>query len=358
MKQTKFYLVLRGGVYKILLSTELRKGKVKQSLISLYTTKKGEAKDKFKQFLKEQKVKQSHLILLTPEDDASFKNQIPEITLQLFYEKILSILECNLTKGTQKIYRLAVQNFTNIIGDKYLSKYTMFDVEEYKAQRLKSGTSPSTINMDISTLKALFNLAIQYEYLTKNVFTKIKKFKIMNKEIQTLTNEQMDTIINYPSKVNDTVIKAIFKFCRYSGLRITEILNIKWSDINTSTNSISIRSNKVYKMYHIHINNKLKETLQSLVKEQSEDFMFKPYTSTSAPFINRHLKRIIAKHPDIPKNLHIHNFRHTFITNKIQSGVPIAIVQNMVNHADVKTTMQYTHLNCMNKEVIEYSNLF
>jgi len=356
METKKYYLTKRNQVYKVLISSKKYNGKPKQNLISLYTTKKGEAKTKFKQFLKEQKVKQSHLMLLTEEDD-KLSNSPLDITLQMYYDKMENILQCNLTKGTAKIYRLAVQNFINIIGNKLLSKYTMFDVEEFKAQRIKSGTSPSTVNMDMSTLKSLFNLAIQYEYLTKNIFAKTKKFKIMNKQIQTFTSEEMDIIINEPAKVNPVLIKCIYKFCRYSGLRITEILNIKWNDINYKENSIQITSHKIHRMFRININNKLKEILNELVKEQNE-YIFHPYNGTSAPFLNRHLKRVISKHPDIPQNLHIHNFRHTFITQKIQAGVPIAIVQSFVNHSDIKTTLGYTHINLMNKEVIDYSNLF
>jgi len=94
--------------------------------------------------------------------------------------KVIGFTKDNHRTGTASIYKFTMKSFRETIGDKPLNEITIEDVERYKSNRLKI-VRPSTCNIDIATLKAVFNIGIKFEWVTHNPVKGIPKLRIPQK---------------------------------------------------------------------------------------------------------------------------------------------------------------------------------
>ncbi len=90
-------------------------------------------------------------------------------------EEIFKYVSDNFTKNTFSIYENSLRVFEQLYKDKPLKLITVKDIESFKNERL-TVVNKSTINIDIVTLKATFNLLVKWEFLSSNIFNQVKKF--------------------------------------------------------------------------------------------------------------------------------------------------------------------------------------
>jgi hypothetical protein len=82
-------------------------------------------------------------------------------------EKVMQYVRSNFRKGTQNIYSITIKNFKKILGNKKLNEITSHDIEFYKSCRLKE-VSPTTCNIELSTLKSAFNIGMKFGWALFN----------------------------------------------------------------------------------------------------------------------------------------------------------------------------------------------
>lgn len=247
----KFYLKKqKNQKYYVIISeynTEKKSNEVKYK--SLKTNLKQEALIKFNEFIK------NHA---NPENLTINKN----ISIEDFYKEILETLKSNLNKNTIKIYDLSVRKFIEIVKNKMLRLINTNDLELFKTERLKQKVSKFEVNKEMSTLKALFNLAIKLNYLNVNPCKYVKKFNIENNKIKVFSEMELELLIN---NIKNPLLNNIVKFAILTGLRLNEILNVKLSDIDWNNNVINIYQTKTKKFKICILTNKLKELLNNII---------------------------------------------------------------------------------------------
>ncbi len=137
-------------------------------------------------------------------------------------------------------------------------------------------------------------------------------------------------------------LKTIVVIALYSGMRLREILYLKWNDIDFNRKIIVvIQSNSMNKKTRkIPMNSMVSEALQG-IKDNSE-YVFcnpetgEPYHSIKTSF-SKALKRAGLE------GVRFHDLRHTAATMMVTSGVDIVTVQQILGHSDIKMTARYTH---------------
>jgi len=300
--------------------------------------------------------------------DNYYSNNEPEvinknITIQDFYSEVLKYLETNLRIGTIKIYRIAVKNFIRIVGDKPIRLFTEKDAEDYKVQRLKE-VSRSTINIDIATLKALFNIAVKLNYINNNIWKGIKKMKINDDKVKVFSELEIDLLLN---NITNKTLLNIVKFALLSGLRLDEILNLKLKNIDFGNETIYIEHSKTGSKTII-LNDKLKNLLNEIFKINNETNILNlalispdKYLFTSSKrnykfaktYVSGMFKKELRK-LNLSEDLHFHSLRHTYISGLINKGVPLNFVKELVKHSSINTTMRYITLS--KSELLKYAN--
>lgn len=167
-----------------------------------------------------------------------------------------------------------------------------------------------------------------------------------------LTKEEQELLINVfnvryiTSHRNKTMVQLDLK----TGLRLTELLDLKWNHINLLTGQLKVVEGKGKKDRILWLS---EDTLSILTiwKERQ----FKELGKVDYVFTNREGKQLVdrdiremivnyAKKAGITKDISPHTLRHSFATDLLRETKNIRLVQKALGHADLSTTMIYTHI--------------
>lgn len=176
--------------------------------------------------------------------------------------------------------------------------------------------------------------------------------KEKNVRFDVLNEDSLKKIINYCYHLSedekDITNKMLILLLLDTGARINELLNIKISNIDFEKNKILLTVTKTNTDRIVYFNKYtsavIKESLK-MNRNNSDYLLFnfkamRPYTYDCSRSLFRNMKKelnIIKLHP--------HMFRHTFITNLINNGAPVFLVQQLAGHVSIKTTQIYVHQN-------------
>ena len=131
-------------------------------------------------------------------------------------------------------------------------------------------------------------------------------------------------------------------------MRISELLNLKWSHIDFENNQIKVSNSddfttKTGKERVIPIHSKIIE-LFSTMKRRNEYIFAKDGNFRYSRIYVSHRFKYYSRKAGLPENIKFHSTRHSFASLCVQSGVDIYSVQHLLGHSDVSTTQIYSHL--------------
>ena len=138
--------------------------------------------------------------------------------------------------------------------------------------------------------------------------------------------------------------RLIISLLYSSGLRVSELVNLKVSDINSQDGTGWVRRGKGGKDRLIIISPKLVKGLYEYLEGRSNQYIF----SKEKPLTTRNIQKIIkltSKRAGIQKKVTPHTLRHSFATHLLENGTDIRIIQTMLGHSSLSTTQVYTHIS-------------
>ena len=227
--------------------------------------------------------------------------------------------------------------------------------------------SPRTQARIISGLKGFFNYLVFEDYREDNPMDLIETPKIGRKLPDTLSEEEINNLIAAIdlSKPEGERNRAILETLYGCGLRVSELINLKLSDLYFDEDFIKVtgKGNKqrfvpISDVNKKYINIYWKEVRVHLpIKKEHEDFVF----------LNRRGKRLtramiftivkrLAEAIGLDKNISPHTFRHSFATHLLENGADLRAIQQMLGHESITTTEVYMHVNRkhLNKVLMDF----
>ena len=228
--------------------------------------------------------------------------------------------------------------------DKYLLDITVAMISDYRLERRTEGASPRTINYELTLMSHAFNIAIrEWEWLKDNPVQKVKKERVNDTIERWLTQEEEERLV----RVSPKWLQEIIIFAIHTGLRKSEILDLKWSQVDMIRRTIIISEQKNRCVDTLPLN----ETSIMVLKERQKhgssksDYVFPSNNKTR--MIDRNLYRAfeIATERAKVDNFRFHDLRHTFATRLVQSGVGIYEVQRLGRWKNHLMVMRYAHHN-------------
>ncbi|MGB0346022.1 MAG: tyrosine-type recombinase/integrase [Balneolaceae bacterium] len=149
--------------------------------------------------------------------------------------------------------------------------------------------------------------------------------------------------------------KAIFTICYSAGLRLSEILNLRIGDIDSSRMQIRIAQSKGKKDRYTLLAPNVLELLRCYVKEYNpKEFLFEgQYEGKYSGSSIQNLMRKHRKLANIKKKATPHTLRHSFATHLLDNGTDIRYIQELLGHAHISTTQIYTHVSTRNLKDIK-----
>jgi len=243
-------------------------------------------------------------------------------------------------KENQKCYKREAQvtnKFLEFIGNSNINELTSWQIEKYKSKRKQEGVKPSTINRELNVLRSMFNRAIEWGDASNNPLNGVKKAKPLNPDEYErkplyIPNDVLDKIVeNSPDNLKPFVVVA-----RHTGMRLSELVNVKWSDVDPNKEYIYVKDSKNYSQRDVPLNLVAKDTLSKLSKESDNVFIYSSKDSVGKAW-RRVLKKIGIK------GYRPHDLRHSFITDLVTNGVDFITIMEITGHKDIRMLKRYSH---------------
>ncbi len=231
-------------------------------------------------------------------------------------------------------------------------------------QLMKShGYASGTCNRALVLLRYGFELALRWKVqgVESNPAKEIKNLRDDNRIERYLSNEQAITLIKAVKQSESKMLQFIVLFLIYTGARKREVLDAKWQDIDWDKRSWRIPKTKSGKVRHVPLSKSAFEVLEILrirllddewdcghdlksIQEAASMNIFmnvktgKAYVSF---FYSWNTARVLAGLPDF----RVHDLRHSFASFLVNAGRSLYEVQELLGHADIRTTSRYAHLS-------------
>ena len=208
----------------------------------------------------------------------------------------------------------------------------------YKARYNIANTS--MYNM-VNYINNFFRFLVDEDYITKNPMRRVPKIKRDTIPEGIFSKKEEERLYLACKNLRD---RALLEFFISTGCRVSEVCNIKITDIDFSTKKIRVIG-KGNKLRIVYIDDKALLHLERYLKDRCDtsEFLFvsnrKPYGQLSREGIETMMKRV-GKVANVA-NVHPHRFRATFCTRMIDRGTSLHIVQKLMGHSSIQTTMKY-----------------
>ncbi len=132
------------------------------------------------------------------------------------------------------------------------------------------------------------------------------------------------------------------------GVRVSELINLKVSDLNFNEKNGYIRQAKGNKDRKFTIPADLYQELKEQAEIQKKNNEVYLFTGKKGKLSDRNIQKIVrtaAKRAGIDKPVHTHTLRHSYATHHLENGLDIRIIQKLLGHSDISTTQIYAHVS-------------
>ncbi len=213
------------------------------------------------------------------------------------------------------------------------------DVKNFLAEHLSDKATSSTI---------LALASIRYAYskiLRKDPTSNISRPKKEKKIPSVLTKDEVLRLIE---AANTKKSKLMISLLYATGMRVSELTNLKTEDLQFDEQIGYIRKAKGKKDRIFRIPNYLIEDLKKALEKSAEKSNEYVFPGTKGKMTNRNIQRIVKitlKRANIQKKVTPHTLRHSYATHLLESGVDIRKIQVLLGHENLSTTEIYTHVS-------------
>ena len=289
---------------------------------------------------------QAKRLLIVKESAAGF---IPKANKQDFivYYKKQSAIKAHSTYFHALNHLLAFNKKEKLsfkqINEDYLTDF----INYLRQQELSNGS----IRLYISRMNIILNLAVKDKIIQANPLKFLKRGKggvipqKKQKKIVYLTLDELRKLKKQPIKRED--IKECFLFDCFTGLRESDLLKLKWTDINDGTLIYTQKKQGDSITHYLPLSAQAISFLQ-LIKKRQKTTRFK-----GSEYVFAHVgsKRTVlfnlktwAKKAKLDKNIHMHVGRHTFATLALTNGVSLYTVSKLLGHSNISVTQVYAEV--------------
>lgn len=258
----------------------------------------------------------------------------------------------NFSENTIKGYQLDITDFFSYLKKNKID-YLQIDASTVRSYLKYLDTldlQNSTISRRISALRSFYNFLLSEKKVTHNIFLSIKNPKIARKLPNYLSYTEMEDLLKHASNMGEDGLKfrLLLEMLYATGCRVSEIINIKLADINTSTRQIKVmgKGSKERIVYYGEYADKyLKEYLKANLNYNSSYLFAKSNKEKLSVVEVEEIFKKIMRNISLKTHVTPHTIRHTFATHLLNNGADIKTVQTLLGHSSLSTTGIYTHVS-------------
>lgn len=285
------------------------------------------------------------------------------VSMKQFAEEYSAFVKSNLSMAYWVSVELALKHLLKFFsGATALNVIKIREVEKFIDYLKKN--APQGYRVYYRTLKAAFNKAIDWGYASENPFCKYKLPKKQRNRPDFITEAELGLILqrleskafkigcSKAKRKSLLMIYDIVKTGFYSGMRLGELLNLRWENVSLSKNTITVGDHRFVtkgkKQRTIPMCEKLSKCIKQRAqsKGQSVEYVFgvSAKRTLTKDYVSKTFKEI-CRAAGIDERIKFHSLRHSFASYLAQQGVSPYHIKELLGHASVTTTEIYSHLN-------------
>ncbi|MEM4638218.1 MAG: tyrosine-type recombinase/integrase [Candidatus Woesearchaeota archaeon] len=215
------------------------------------------------------------------------------------------------------------------------------DLKTFLLDMINQGRSPSSVRVAGFAVK--FYLSINRICDTTTVPNMKKPKSIPN----ILSKQEVLSIISSTINLKH---RLIIEMLYSTGMRLSELINVKWHDIDFKRNLINIKNGKGGKDRIVMLSKKLKKSLFSFTRDREGYVFISQKGGKYSPATIQKIVQGAAKKAGIKKKVTPHTLRHSFATHLLDKGTDIRYIKDLLGHSDISTTLIYTKVS--NKNIL------
>lgn len=245
------------------------------------------------------------------------------------------------SSNTQRCYSGEFSQFLTVLKNKSVDscdeevvrRYVLYCINVLKL-------SENSIHSRINAIKFYFQTVLK----RPSFFVEIprpKKHNILPKVIHGI--DVKNIFVNTPNLKHNTMLKLSYGM----GLRVSEIINIKIEDVDSKSMQVFIRRAKGKKDRYANLPESILDQLRLYYKHyQPKDYLFEG--QFGGQYSTRSVQQVFKdsmRRAGVNKNVGVHSLRHSFATHLLEKGTDVRLIQDLLGHKDIKTTLLYTHVS-------------
>lgn len=276
-------------------------------------------------------------------------------------------VERGLSENTINSYGIDLKLFLEYLRENEIPSFKQVNKEvivNYMQSEKNNNKANSSILRSVSSLRKFFQYLAQEKIIEKDPMLLIDTPKKKQHLPQVLTKEEVEKLLRSPNtgQVLGLRDRAMLELMYATGLRISEIINLKLEDLHLTMGTLQTLG-KGHKERIVPVgdeaikwvNRYLEEARPKLLKQKRSNYLFLNFhgNNLTRQGVWKNLKAEVRK-AGIQKNITPHTLRHSFATHILENRADLRIVQELLGHADISTTQIYTHLS--NKQLADIYN--
>ena len=276
-------------------------------------------------------------------------------SIELFISNLHNVKKTSL--NTELSYRRDLEKVARFMADRGIqevSQMTELDLVAYIDSLSEQQFKAATISRNIASIKAYIHFLVDEHVLDEDISLHLKSPKIEKHLPSIMTSAEVIRLLEQPSGDSPKEIrdKAMLEVLYATGIRVSELISLKVSDINLNLNIIVCRDKERERV--IPFGNAAKNALlrylggirEAMLEKQDSDILFVNCSGT--PMSRQGFWKLIkyyAKKAGIQSDITPHTLRHSFAAHLVENGADLKSVQEMMGHSDISTTQIYASLS-------------
>lgn len=247
-----------------------------------------------------------------------------------------------------------VRHFMEEKGIHEVSEVTTEDLKAYVSYLEELNFKAATVSRNIASIKAFYQYMYKEKMVNEDISGVLKAPKIEKKIPEILSMEEVIRLLEQPSGNSPKEIrdKAMFELLYATGIRVTELITLKLSDLNLQMGFIICRDSNKERMIPFGAESRkaliryIEQARGSMIDNPSSEYLFA--NCSGQPMSRQGFWKLIkfyTKKAGITSDITPHTLRHSFAAHLVENGADLKSVQEMLGHSDISTTQMYANMN-------------
>lgn len=256
------------------------------------------------------------------------------------------------SQGTIEGYGSALSCFNSYLEDRFNIQVYTDDlsreiIKDFLRHKRDSGCAPKTRNRFLFVLRSYYNYLTREEIVEESPVDDLKPVKTRKKERLYLTRNEVEKLAN---ETDHEIIEVAILVAYYTGLRPSELLDLKLGDVDLERGIINVRAGKGNKDRSVPISGQLEEIIEGYLDDVRPDVKTDNFIATarsgglSHQFFNRKIKQAARSAGwDFAEKVTAHVLRHSCASRLVKKNISLEKIRKLLGHSSIDVTSVYCH---------------